>query len=378
MKNKLYLSPPNMGGTEMNYIKEAFAENWIAPLGPNVNGFEQTICDYTGAKNALALSSCTGAIHLALKALGVKQGDIVLCSTLTFAATCNPIMYEKAIPVFIDSELDTWNMDPECLKIALEKYKLLDRLPKACIVVNLYGQSAKMDEIMAICRSYNVPVIEDAAESLGATYMKQKSGTFGDIGVYSFNGNKIITTSGGGMMISPDKSITDKCKFWATQAREAEIHYEHKEIGYNYRMSNICAGIGRGQMEVLDGFVKAKKEIFERYMQAFESIEAIHMMPIYDKGEPNYWLSVVLIDRSSKVIPRDVIEKLEQNNIESRPLWKPMHQQPVFSEYDYISFNDVSDYLFEEGLCLPSGSAMTLEEQDSVIRIIKEIFEGVK
>ncbi len=378
MKNKLYLSPPNMGGTEMNYIKKAFAENWIAPLGPNVNGFEKAICDYTGAENALALSSCTGAIHLALKALGVKQGDIVLCSTLTFAATCNPIMYEKAIPVFIDSELDTWNMDPECLKIALDKYAKLGKLPKACIVVNLYGQSAKMDEIMAICKSYNVPIIEDAAESLGATYMKQKSGTFGDIGVYSFNGNKIITTSGGGMMISSDKAITDKCKFWATQAREAEIHYEHKEIGYNYRMSNICAGIGRGQMEVLDRFVKAKKEIFERYMQAFESIEAIHMMPIYDKGEPNYWLSVVLIDRSSKVIPRDVIEKLEQNNIESRPLWKPMHQQPVFSEYDYISLNDVSDYLFEEGLCLPSGSAMTLEEQDSVIRIIKEIFEGVK
>lgn len=372
---RIYLSPPHMGGTELNYIHKAFDENWIAPLGPNVIGFEASVKAYTGSGNAVALSSGTGAIHLALKALGVGEGDVVLCSTLTFAASCNPIMYEKAVPVFIDSEKETWNMDPECLEQALKKYNDAGKVPKACIVVNLYGQSAKMDEITALCKSYGTAVIEDAAESLGATYKGKSSGTFGDVGIFSFNGNKIITTSGGGMLVTEHKDIADKCLFWATQAREQALHYEHKEVGYNYRMSNISAGIGRGQMEVLDEHIRAKKAIYQRYKSAFETYEGIEMMPVDPKGEPNYWLSVIVIN-DEKISPNRVIDALGKENIESRPLWKPMHQQPVYEAYDYVTVNRVSDGLFEKGLCLPSGSGMTIEEQDRVIQVVLETVEG--
>lgn len=372
---RIYLSPPHMGGTELNYIHKAFDENWIAPLGPNVIGFEESVKAYTDSDNAVALSSGTGAIHLALKALGVSEGDVVLCSTLTFAASCNPIMYEKAVPVFIDSEEETWNMDPECLEQALEKYTDAGKVPKACIVVNLYGQSAKMDEIVALCKSYGTAVIEDAAESLGATYRGKASGTFGDVGIFSFNGNKIITTSGGGMLVTEHKDIADKCLFWATQAREQALHYEHKEIGYNYRMSNISAGIGRGQMEVLDEHIRAKKAVYQRYQSAFQPCEGIDMMPVDPRGEPNYWLSVIVIN-DEQISPNRVIDALAKGNIESRPLWKPMHQQPVYEAYDYVTVNRVSDSLFEKGLCLPSGSGMTIEEQDRVIQIVLETIEG--
>ncbi len=308
MMTRIYLASPHMSeeGYEQAYVKEAFDTNWVAPLGPNVNQFEHELADYVGVKSASALSSGTAAIHLGLKALGVGEGDTVFCSTLTFSASCNPILYLGATPVFIDSDAATWNMCPKALKKAFEDATKRHQLPKAVVVVNLYGQSADMDPILELCQKYNVPILEDAAESLGSTYKGRMSGTIGDIGIYSFNGNKIITTSGGGMMVSNNEDYTKKATFWATQSREAERHYEHKEIGYNYRMSNVVAGIGRGQLKVLNERIVKKKEIYETYQSAFKEIADIEMMNICDFGESNYWLSVMTLKETSQVKPIDI------------------------------------------------------------------------
>lgn len=376
---RIYLASPHMGGLEEVFIKEAFDTNWIAPLGANVDGFEKELSEYVGSKTGAALASGTAAIHMALKAVGVKKGDKVFCSSLTFAASCNPIIYEGGIPVFIDSEPESHNMSPVALEKAFKAYEEKEEMPKAVIVVNLYGQSADMGKIMEICKKYNVPIIEDAAESLGATYKGKHSGTFGEYGIYSFNGNKIITTSGGGMLVSNNEEGIAKVRFWSTQARDKARHYEHTELGYNYRMSNIVAGIGRGQLRVLEGRIAKKKEIFETYKEAFKEIEDIEMMPVCEYGEPNYWLTTITLNENSKVKPLDIILALEKENIESRPIWKPMHIQPYYKEYDFYSHNaegeiSISEDIFNRGMCLPSDTKMTKEEQERVIKIIKELF----
>ncbi len=376
---RIYLASPHMGGLEEVFVKEAFDTNWIAPLGANVDGFEKELSEYVGSKTGAALSSGTAAIHMALKAVGVEKGDKVFCSSLTFAASCNPIIYEGGIPVFIDSEPESHNMSPVALEKAFKAYEEKGEMPKAVIIVNLYGQSADMDKIIEICKKYNVPIIEDAAESLGATYKGKYSGTFGEYGIYSFNGNKIITTSGGGMLVSNNEEGIAKVRFWSTQARDKARHYEHTELGYNYRMSNIVAGIGRGQLRVLEDRIAKKKEIFKTYKEAFKEIEDIEMMPVCEYGEPNYWLTTITLSENSKVKPLDVILALEKENIESRPIWKPMHIQPYYKEYDFYSHNDeeeisVSEDIFNRGVCLPSDTKMTKEEQERVIKIIKELF----
>ena len=367
MAEKMWLASPHMSdeGYEMEYIKEAFDTNWIAPLGPNVTGFENELASKVGVKAASATTTGTAAIHLALKSVGVKEGDIVLCQSLTFSATANPIIYEKATPVFIDSDYDTWNMDPDLLEKALDKYG--DRV-KAVMVVHLYGLSANMDKIVELCNKYNVDLIEDAAESLGTYYKGKHTGTFGKFGIFSFNGNKIITTSGGGMLVSDDDEKITKTRFWATQARDQARHYQHSELGFNYRMSNVVAGIGRGQLKVLDQRVAKKKCIFEFYKRELGALEGVDFMPINDWNEPNYWLSVMTL--SGKVRPLDVMEALEAENIESRPVWKPMHMQPFFAEYDYIGGN-VSEKLFENGVCLPSDTKMTDRDIERICGIIK-------
>ena len=377
MNKKIFLASPHMGGYEQDYINEAFDTNWIAPLGPNVNNFEKEISEYVGVKDGAALSSGTSGIHLALKACEVGQGDIVFCSSLTFSATANPIIYQGAIPVFIDSD-ESFNMCPKALKKAFEIAKEKNQIPKAVLVVNLYGQSVDYDKILEICSEYNVPVIEDAAESLGTTYKGKQTGTFGKFGVYSFNGNKIITTSGGGMLVSDDVEKVAKARFWATQSRENERHYEHKELGFNYRMSNIVAGIGRGQLKVLDERINQKKAIYETYKEGFRNISEIEMMPVCDYNEPNYWLSVMTIKEDSKVKPIDIMLALEKENIESRPVWKPMHLQPFFEKYDFVQVVDgisVSEDLFNRGVCLPSDTKNTKEDMDRIIGIIKGCFE---
>lgn len=380
MENKrIYLASPHMGGMEQKFVQEAFDTNWVAPLGPNVNNFEKEVAEYVGAKDAAALVSGTSAIHLALKALGMKAGDRVFCTSLTFAASCNPIMYESGEPVFIDSEPKNWNMSPIALEKAFIKAKEENKMPIAVIVVHLYGQSADMDKIMDICEKYNTPIIEDAAESLGSTYKGKQTGTFGKFGIFSFNGNKIITTSGGGMLVSNDSERIAKARFWSTQARDNARHYEHTELGYNYRMSNITAGIGRGQLRVLDERIAQKKHIFERYTEAFKDIKDIEMMPICEYGEPNYWLSCMTLKEGSKVKPLDIILALEEMNIESRPIWKPMHIQPYYSEFDFFNHNDeeisVGEDIFNRGVCLPSDTKMSEEEIDKVINIIKGLFK---
>lgn len=367
---KIWLASPHMSdeGYEMQYVQEAFDTNWVAPLGPNVNEFEKELSAKVGSKHAAAMTSGTGAIHLALKAAGVGEGDVVFCPTLTFSATANPIIYQNATPVFIDSDYETWNMDPKALEAAFEKY---GEKVKAVLVVHLYGLSANMDKIMEICNKYDVTVIEDAAESLGAYYKGKHTGTFGEFGVFSFNGNKIITTSGGGMLVSNDEEKIKKVRFWSTQSRDAARHYQHSELGFNYRMSNVVAGIGRGQLKVLDQRVAKKKYIFEFYKRKLGQLEGIEFMPINDWNEPNYWLSVMTL--SGSVRPLDVMEALEQENIESRPVWKPMHMQPFFAEYDYVG-SDVSEKLFENGVCLPSDTKMTDEDLERICSIIKGLW----
>jgi dTDP-4-amino-4,6-dideoxygalactose transaminase len=367
---KIWLASPHMSdeGYEMQYVQEAFDTNWVAPLGPNVNEFEKELAAKVGSKHAAAMTSGTGAIHLALKAADVGEGDIVLCPTLTFSATANPIIYQNATPVFIDSDYETWNMCPKALEAAFEKYG--DKV-KAVLVVHLYGLSADMDKIMEICNKYDVTVIEDAAESLGAYYKGRHTGTFGEFGVFSFNGNKIITTSGGGMLVSDDEEKIKKVRFWSTQSRDAARHYQHSELGFNYRMSNVVAGIGRGQLKVLEQRVAKKKYIFEFYKRELGSLEGVEFMPINDWNEPNYWLSVMTL--KGKVRPLDVMEALEKENIESRPVWKPMHIQPFFAEYDYVG-GDVSEKLFENGVCLPSDTKMTDEDLERICSIIKGLW----
>ncbi len=375
MENKrIYLSSPTMNGREQDFIKKAFEENWVAPLGPNVNEFEKELAAYVGIPYAAALTSGTAAIHLALKLAGVQRGDIVFCSSLTFSATCNPIVYEGGVPVFIDSERDSWNMDPKALRKAFQKYPEA----KAVITVNLYGTPAKLEEIQDICEEYDVPLIEDAAESLGATYHERQTGTFGKYGIFSFNGNKIITTSGGGMLVSPDKDAIEKARFWATQAREKERHYEHREIGYNYRMSNIVAGIGRGQLTTLHDYINRKRDIYYTYKKALEEISDISFNPIPDDCEPNYWLTCITLDADSRVKPLDILIALEQENIEARPIWKPMHLQPVFDNCDFISMTvdegSVAEDIYKQGVCLPSDIKNTDEEMKQIIRIVKGLF----
>ena len=375
MEKRIFLSSPNMSkeGYEQKYIKEAFDTNWIAPLGENVNKFEEELAEYVGIEHAAALSSGTAAIHMALKALDVNRNDIVFVSDLTFAATVNPIIYQNATPVFIDSEKDSWNMDPKALEKAFEKYPN----PKAVIVVHLYGVPAKIDKIKEICDKHGVALVEDAAESLGATYKGKQTGTFGKYGIYSFNGNKIITTSGGGMLVSGDEERIEKVRFWATQAREKARHYEHKEIGYNYRMSNILAGIGRGQLKVLDERIGQKTNIYNEYKEGLKEISDIEIQKVPENTKPNHWLSVITLKENSKIKPLDIMEALENENIESRPVWKPMHMQPVFKEYDFVKVDKeaVSTNLFERGVCLPSDTNMTIKQQKRVIDIIKNLWK---
>lgn len=379
MNKRIFLSSPTMNGTEMKYIQDAFDSNWVAPLGANVDSFERELADYVGSGYGSALSSGTAAIHLALKLAGIKQGDRVFCSDLTFAATCNPICYEKAVPVFIDSERETWNMSPEALEKAFRKYPDT----KAVILVHLYGVPAKLDEIIEVCNRYNAILIEDAAESLGATYKGKHTGTFGKFGIYSFNGNKIITTSGGGMLVSNDKKAIDKSRFYATQAREPARHYEHKEVGYNYRMSNIVAGIGRGQLHSLKEYAEKKRWIYNTYQNLLSDIREIEMNPFCNETAPNFWLSCIKIDSASAVTPEQVILKLEEENIEARPIWKPMHMQPVFGRCDFITEKgdilgehqkSVGEEIFINGLCLPSDVKNTEKDMERIVGIIKECF----
>lgn len=374
MTQRILLSSPHMSGDEQKYIQEAFETNWIAPLGANVDGFEQELAKYVGVNGAAAVISGTAAIDLALNLVGVERDDTVFCSTLTFIASANPILYRGANPVFIDSEWDTWNMSPQALTRAFEDAQAKGKLPKAVIIVNLYGQSAKMDELLAICDSYGVPVIEDAAESLGSSYKGKKSGTFGQFGIFSFNGNKIITTSGGGMLVSDDIEALNRSRFLATQARDAAKHYQHSVVGYNYRMSNVVAGIGRGQLEVLDERVGQKRAIFELYAKAFSEIDGLTMMLELEGTFSNRWLSTMTLNPEKIAIsPYDLIDKLNEANIEARPVWKPLHLQPLFEGcqfYPHAENEVVSEQLFEKGICLPSDSKMTVEEQQRVIDVI--------
>lgn len=379
-KKRIYLSCPTMHGEEQEFIREAFDTNWVAPLGPNVNAFEKEMEAYTGAGHASALSAGTAAIHLALRILGVGEKDIVFVPSLTFSATCNPVVYEKATPVFIDSERDTWNMSPEALRRAFEKYPS----PKAVIVVHLYGTCAKLDEIMEICAQHGVPLVEDAAESLGSTYRGKHTGTFGKIGIYSFNGNKIITTSGGGMLVSDDEEITKKATFLATQARDPARFYQHSQIGYNYRMSNITAGIGRGQLLHMEEHKALKRKIYRQYQEAFADIPEISMNPLNQDGDDNCWLSCMTIaqgactSRGEKITPDMIMDALEKENVESRPIWKPLHLQPVFAPYDFIMAKEgegsVAEDIFERGLCLPSDIKNTPEDMELIIETVRGCF----
>lgn len=368
-----------MGGTEEIYVNEAFVTNWIAPLGPNVNSFEQGLQLETQTKHAAALSSGTSALHLALILLGVKAGDTVFCQSITFSASANPIAYQGANPVFIDSEAETWNMDPQLLKTALLEAKLKGKLPKAIIAVHLYGMPAKMDEILSVAKEYGVPVIEDAAEALGSNINNKPCGGYGEFGVLSFNGNKIITTSGGGALLSNNAEMIEKARFLATQARDAAPHYQHSHIGYNYRMSNVLAGIGRGQLEVLNDRVEARRSNYNRYVSYFSNLNEngfnIKFQEEPDGYYSNRWLTGILVDpKFNNGLTREIIMlALDEENIESRPLWKPMHQQPIFGNCkSYI--NGVSDKLFEEGLCLPSGSNLTDEEFSRIFDCLDTIF----
>jgi dTDP-4-amino-4,6-dideoxygalactose transaminase len=369
MNKKIWLSSPHMSdeGYELQYIHEAFETNWIAPLGKNVDEFENELAAKVGAKHAAALSSGTAAIHLALKAVGVDAGDIVFCPSLTFSATANPIIYQNATPVFIDSDENTWNMCPKALEEAFQKYPHV----KAVMVVHLYGLCADMDAIMDICKKHQVPVIEDAAESLGAYYKGKHTGTFGDFGVFSFNGNKIITTSSGGMLVSENGERIAKTRFWATQSRDPARHYQHSELGFNYRMSNVVAGIGRGQLKVLEQRVERKKFIFEFYKKELMELEGVEFMPVNDWNKPNFWLSCITL--SGKVRPLDVMVRLEAENIESRPLWKPMHMQPFFEKFNFLG-EGISERLFENGLCLPSDTKMTDEDLERVVKIVRGLW----
>ncbi len=374
-KPKIWLSSPHMSGKEFEYVKEAFDTNWIAPLGPHVDGFEKDLCDFTKSTNAAALSSGTAAIHLALILLDVKAGDEVICQSFTFSASANPIVYQGATPIFVDSETDTWNMCPIHLRKAIEDRIAKGKKPKAIIPVHLYGMPAKMDEIIAIANEFDIPIIEDAAEGLGAHIDGKACGTFGKLGVLSFNGNKIITTSGGGALLSNNEDYIKKARFLATQARDAAPHYQHSHIGYNYRMSNVCAAIGRGQMTVLQDRVNQRRLNFELYSNHLANISGISFLNEPVGYYSNRWLSTILVDpsKTNGVTREDIRLALEKENIESRPLWKPMHMQPIFENYPFYG-DGTAERLFEQGLCLPSGSNLDENELLEVVKIIKNLF----
>lgn len=379
MKERIFLSSPHLCGEEMKYVMEAFETNWVAPLGKNVDAFEEELAAVCGRKYGVALSAGTHAIHLGLKLLGVGEGDYVFCSSLTFSGSCNAIAYEKAIPVYIDCD-ETWNMSPTALEKALVWAKSEGKLPKAVIIVDLYGQSADFDALLPICEKYGVPVLEDAAEALGTFYKGKPCGSFGDLSILSFNGNKIITTSGGGMLLTDNKEWANKTKFWATQARDSAPHYQHSEIGYNYRLSNVSAGIGRGQLHCLNERVEQKCNIYKRYADGFKDIADISMMPNPEGFASTNWLSVMTVSENSKVKPTDIINCLAENNIEARPVWKPMHMQPVFASCPFFSHTDplnkdsLSEKYFSCGVCLPSDTKMTEEQQSVVTSLIRGCF----
>jgi len=373
-QERIWLSTPTMHGEEMQFVQEAFDRNWIAPLGFNVDSFEQEMAAYLHIGHAAALNAGTAALHLAVKLAGVQPGDVVLCSDMTFSATVNPVTYEQGIPVFIDSERETWNMDPAALESALQKYQ---GKAKAVMVANLYGTPARLEEIRALCDRYGVIMLEDAAESLSATYRGRQTGTFGSYNALSFNGNKIITTSGGGMLLSEDEAAIRKARFWSTQSREPYPWYEHKEIGYNYRMSNVVAGIGRGQLLHLEEHRRLKKAVYERYREGLQALP-VDMNPYLPCSEPNFWLSCLTIrpEAMARVTPEKLRLALAEENIEARPIWKPMHLQPVFAHCDYITAGDnVGEDIFARGLCLPSDIKMTQEQQSCVIDVIRRCFE---
>ena len=411
VKQHIFLASPHMSkeGYEQMFIKEAFETNWIAPLGKNVSEFEKEMCTRLGARAAVALSSGTAAIHLALKLVGVKEGDIVFCSSLTFSASANPIIYEKGIPVFIDSDEKTWNMSPEALEQAFVKYESIGKKPRAVIVVHLYGMAADMDAIIRICRKHDCPVIEDAAESLGTTYQLREEtegpdgqaipegevrclGTFGDYGIISFNGNKIITSSGGGMLLCNTGDADEKARkalYWATQAREPARWYQHTELGYNYRMSNIVAGIGRGQLMVLNQRVEKKREIYKTYQEKIGTLQGVSMMPMRENVRSNCWLTAILLEEGCPVKPKEVMDALAEDDVESRPVWKPMHLQPFFSEYDFVTQvkeslvvineemgadNSAAGRIFARGVCLPSDTKMDERDMERVCEVIRKLW----
>ncbi|TAE64779.1 MAG: aminotransferase class I/II-fold pyridoxal phosphate-dependent enzyme [Flavobacteriia bacterium] len=376
-QSKIWLSSPHMGGTEQKYIQEAFEANWVAPLGPNVNGLEQDLQDYLSSDAKVgALSSGTAAIHLGLVLLGVKAGDEVICQSMTFSASANPILYLGATPIFIDSETQTWNICPVALEEAIEDRISKGKKPKAIIAVHLYGVPYQVEEVRAVADKYNIPILEDSAEALGSSYKLQKCGTFGDVGALSFNGNKIITTSGGGAIVTRTTAQKEKAVFYATQSRDNAPHYQHSEIGYNYRMSNICAGIGRGQMEVLDKHVSLRRAMHDFYVEAFKGIEGVTVFSAPNEDYfANYWLSAITIDASqTNGITRETLRlAFDAANIESRPLWKPMHMQPIFEKYPYFG-GTIAETLFENGLCLPSGSNLTDSDRNRILTVIKQVF----
>ncbi|MDQ2720951.1 MAG: aminotransferase class I/II-fold pyridoxal phosphate-dependent enzyme [Bacteroidota bacterium] len=378
MKDKIWLSSPHMGGNELKFVNEAFDTNWVAPLGPNVDGFEQDIASYLNSEvHVAALSSGTAAIHLALILLGIEKGDEVICQSMTFSASANPICYLGATPIFVDSETDTWNMSPIFLEEAIKHRMQKGKKPKAIIVVHLYGMPAKMDKIISIAKKYEIPVIEDAAEALGSSINNKKCGTFGDIGILSFNGNKIITTSGGGALVSKDKNYVKQAMFLSTQARDIAPHYQHSHIGYNYRMSNICAGIGRGQMEVLPERIRQRRANFYFYEKMLQKIEGISFLQELPGFFSNRWLTTLLIDSSigRGITREDIRLKLEKDNIEARPLWKPMHLQPIFKNCPYYGEN-IAELLFNNGLCLPSGSNLLKTDLVNVQDSIRGLFDS--
>lgn len=377
MAYKIYLSPPHMGGREMEYIQDAFASNWIAPCGPAVSRFETEMARYIGVSSALAVSSGTAALHLIFRWLGITEGDLVFCSDFTFIGSCDPIFYERAVPVFIDSEPDSWNMSPQALQEAFSWAKSLGKLPKAVVIVDLYGESARWDALLPICRRYGVPVIEDAAEAAGTEFQAARCGSFGDYSILSFNGNKIITTSGGGMVLCNDSTAIQKMKFWATQAREPYIHYEHREYGYNYRMSNLGAAVGCGQLEFLPRKMEIRRRIHGRYRQGLAHLPAHIKTPCADGA--NHWLNLLYIDTDA-VIPYDVVTELKDAGIEARPAWKPMHMQPVFEGARFFPHEPdraVDEEIFARAVCLPSGDAMSDEQVDEVIGEVGRCFRQI-
>lgn len=370
MAKPILLSPPHMGNAEQEFIREAFNTNWIAPVGPHVDAFEQEFCEAIGASHAVAVNSGTAALHLAMRLIDVQPEDEVFCSTLTFVATANPIVYQGAKPVFIDSDRHSWNMNPNLLQDVLTQRARIGKLPKAVVVAHLYGQSADLDPILEVCDRYEISLIEDAAESLGATYKGRSSGTLGCIGIYSFNGNKIITTSGGGMLVCPMLELATKARFLATQARESAPHYQHNEVGYNYRLSNVLAGIGRGQLKVLQERVDARRRNFAYYQQALSHLPGIEFMPEATYGRSTRWLTCLTIDPNRFGVDREQVRiTLAKYNIEARPVWKPLHLQPVFHHNEHIG-GAVAEGLFERGLCLPSGSNLTVEDLERVVEAI--------